>query len=144
MPLGHLLVGALSSAVTLLLARTGKRMMKRERDRRRRGGNADGEAEDNVELLKVGLLTFALVRLRSDDIDQQKYRYAEFDGTTLPAPSGFSFSNACLSYMAGGSLVTDQKSRAIDRYLHRSFDEREKVVEFFERFVKDYGGRFLQ
>ena len=126
----------------------GAREVARRRMRRGRGGetkrNGDRPTDDLIDELKNAMLSFALGRLRTDDIDD-KVAYSAYDGTKLPPMSGFDVQNACMTYIAkvpSESLIADQKTRAIQRYLRRNLNSPEKVSDFFFSFVEDYEDRF--
>ena len=133
----------------------GAREVARFVQRRKRGGNGcdhrrdggggdDWPTDDLIDELKNAMLSFALGRLRTDDIDD-KVAYSAYDGTKLPPMSGFDVQNACMTYIAkvpSESLIADQKTRAIQRYLRRNLDSPEKVSDFFFSFVEDYEDRF--
>jgi hypothetical protein len=106
---------------------------------------------DSVLELKNALLSLALGRLRADDLMVTEDgsggpAYASYDGRKLPPMSGFDMRNACMTYIVdlpSGSLLADQKTRAVLRYLDRHLGTREQASEFFDQFVQDYSGRFF-
>jgi hypothetical protein len=105
----------------------------------RRHARRDAQS-DHVETLKNGLLALALSRTCKNDFDLLPAgNYAAYDGSKLPSMSGYSFSNACLSYI--GKMSADDpfyskpmahKYQAVDKYLRRRFDTEEDVASFFE------------
>lgn len=99
---------------------------------------------DNLEVLKNGLLSYALSKTNKDDLSSFDMNYQHYDGTKLPMFSGNSTSNACLSYIMSktdfrkSKMYTksmEEKITAIEKYLNKNFDTREKVTDFFEKFI---------
>lgn len=98
-----------------------------------------------LESLKNSLLTFALLKLKQNDIDKWNMKYDSFNGSKLPMISGASLENACFSYILDidrykkSFLFTknmEDKVIAIEKYLQNNFDTNEKVVNFFNEFVQ--------
>lgn len=106
---------------------------------------AEKEAADaRITSLKNGLLTLALMTVNTADIDDANFGYASFDGSKLPALSGCSTANACLSYILDRdafrrspmhSRHMERKLDAIDKYLTTHFDTDAKVAAFIERYA---------
>ena len=95
-----------------------------------------------LETLKNALLSYALMKHGAVD-DSPINNYASFDGSTLPAFSGYSTSNACFSYIQSdydrifGSFPSksmNDKHTAIVKYLERNLKTGEQVADLFEKF----------
>ena len=94
-----------------------------------------------LERLKNALLSFALIRHgRIDSMPAGNYR--SYDGTVLPAFSGYSVSNACFSYIQFDhdrifgpftSRTMNDKHAAVVRYLDRNLATLEQVLELFDK-----------
>lgn len=93
--------------------------------------------KDDFELVKNGLFTFALSILYADYIDKHNYYYDEYDGTTLPPPSGSDAVNACLSYMVDSNNPhIHSKYNAIQRFLHVNLQTEAAQEQFMEEFIE--------
>lgn len=118
--------------------------------RRRKDLDKDGVGVGAVGELKNALLALALGRLCADDLVdglEVSQPYAAYDGSKLPPMSGFDIRDACMTYIVdvpSGSLLADQKTRAVERYLRSNLGKREQACDFFDHFVQDYTGRFQQ
>ena len=97
-----------------------------------------------IETLKNALLSYALMKQGKID-DSPINNYASFDGSILPAFSGYSTTNACFSYIQSdydrifgpfATKIMDDKHKAIVKYLERNLKTEEQVMEFFEKFTE--------
>ena len=105
--------------------------------------NQEQNKNKNVETLKNALLSYALLRVKKNDIDQFNFAYHTFDGSKLPPLSGCNVVHACTSYIIDKREFRkspwytphmDSKLVAIDKYLDTQFDTDDKVIEFLEEF----------
>jgi hypothetical protein len=100
--------------------------------------------DDNVDLLKNALLSFALKHVCYKDVSHLDMNYAKYDGKKLPMFSGFSMSNACFSYIVDSKATAfqiaqmDQKSDAINKYLVRNLSTTDQVEKLFDDFVSHF------
>jgi hypothetical protein len=94
-----------------------------------------------IETLKNALLSYALMKQGKID-DSPINNYASFDGSILPAFSGYSTTNACFSYIQSdydrifgpfATKIMDDKHKAIFKYLERNLKTEEQVLDFFEK-----------
>jgi hypothetical protein len=101
-----------------------------------------------IDKLKNALLTYALVQVYTNKFDDANFNYSSFDGTRLPSMSGFSFENACFSYIIDknefkNSLMFSKpmldKIIAIEKFLDTNLNTNDAVQTFFETFVKEAG-----
>lgn len=97
-----------------------------------------------LRLVKNALLAHALMKARGGDRDDLNMNYKAFDGSRLPMFSGYSLTNACMSYIVDrGDLrrspfytqVMEEKASAIDRYLEKNLGTDEQAVKFFEEYI---------
>ena len=95
-----------------------------------------------LEMLKNALLSYALLKHGTVD-DSPVNNYASFDGSVLPAFSGYSTSNTCFSYIQSDhdrmfgpfpSRIMNDKHAAIVKYLERNLATTEQIVDLFEKF----------
>ena len=95
-----------------------------------------------LESLKNALLSYALMKHGAVD-DSPINNYGTFDGSVLPAFSGYSTSNACFSYIQSDhsrifgpfpSKIMNDKHAAIIKYMERNLKTDEQVVDLFEKF----------
>lgn len=103
-----------------------------------------GEKNKRVEVVKNGLLSYALNKVKKDDFDHLNFAYQNFDGTKLPSMSGCDIVNACTSYIIDKQEFRknpfytphmESKLDAIDKYLDTHFDTDAKVIDFMEAFI---------
>ena len=101
-----------------------------------------------LERLKNALLAYALIRHGVVD-PMAATNYRAYDGTTLPAFSGFDVTNACFSYIQSDhdrlfapfpSRAMNDKHDAVVRYMDRNLATLDQVVELFEKQQVDKGG----
>jgi len=100
----------------------------------------------SLEVLKNGLLSYALLKTSpEEDLKDFNMNYKSFDGNKLPMFSGYSTSNACLSYIIDKedfkkslfyTPIMEDKIIAIEKYLEKNFDSDKKVADFFDMFVE--------
>ena len=100
----------------------------------------------SVEALKNALLSLALSKLKNSDIDNNfNMMYAAYDGSKLPAFSGFNKENACFSYIISKeefkkhpfyTKPMHDKLIAIDKYLEKNLGTMSQVSEFFKDYLK--------
>jgi hypothetical protein len=105
-----------------------------------------GEKNKYIDQIKNGLLSYALLKTANkDDLKNFDMNYKNFDGTRLPMFSGYSTSNACLSYIIDKdefrkcqfyTPTMEDKIVAIEKYLEKNFDSDKKVEEFFNKFIE--------
>lgn len=97
-----------------------------------------------IDILRNGLLSYALMKVNKDDIDNLKMNYDDFDGNKLPMFSGYNTANACMSYIQDKndfrnglfySKHMENKLNAIDKYLLNKFDTDAKIIDFFDKFI---------
>lgn len=107
----------------------------------------------HIDQIKNGLLSYALLKTANkDDLKNFDMNYKNFDGTRLPMFSGYSTSNACLSYIIDKdefkkcqfyTPIMEDKIVAIEKYLEKNFDSDKKVEEFFNKFIEQIEGKEL-
>ena len=105
-----------------------------------------GEKNKYIDQIKNGLLSYALLKTADkNDLKNFDMNYKNFDGTKLPMFSGYSTSNACLSYIIDKdefrkcqfyTPTMEDKIVAIEKYLEKNFDSDKKVEEFFNKFIE--------
>jgi hypothetical protein len=92
-----------------------------------------------VDAARDALLAYALVRIRSEYIDDFNVQYATFDGSRLPMFTGSTLSKACMSYLSD-SCPTQRKfgvhkTRAARRFLHTHLGTMRQAHGFVEEFI---------
>lgn len=106
------------------------------------------KTEIPIDMLKNALLSYALMKLKNDDIDDISLEYKNFDGTKLPMFSGYNVENACFSYIIDKEKfrkdffytpAMEEKLNAIDKYLDKNLGTNEQVMKLFQDFVRRDG-----
>ena len=81
----------------------------------------------STEQLGEAALSFLLMNIYKDKFPNlPDLRYDTYDGEQLPVPSGFSLTNACLTYIKHGG----DKSRAIEKFLDKHLRTYDDVETF--------------
>ena len=94
-----------------------------------------------IECLKNALLSYVFMKYGKID-DSPINNYKNFDGSVLPAFSGFDTVNACFSYIQSQhelifgkfqTQIMQDKNDAILKYIEKNLNTYEKVVELFDK-----------
>lgn len=102
--------------------------------------NKNKNKNKNINILQNGLLSYALMKVKKNDIDNLQMNYSNFDGTKLPMFSGYDIINSCMTYIQDKddlknglfySKHIETKIDAIDKYLVKQFDTDSKIIDFF-------------
>ena len=99
----------------------------------------------HVEKLKNALLTYALKEVYTSKFEDLNLNYSTYDGSTLPHMSGYSFENACFSYIVNKNefrkhpfytKTMEDKLIAIEKFLDKHIDSDAAAMDLFTDFVK--------
>ena len=97
-----------------------------------------------IDRLKNALLSYALMKAKSTDVDNIHMNYSVFDGTTLPSFSGSSVENACFTYILDKTSFKNDpffshnmlfKILAVEKYLDKNLSTDDQVLDFFSNFI---------
>ena len=99
-----------------------------------------------VDQLKNALLSYAMMRVFEDKVNMfPDVNYKQYDGTTLPAMSGFNDLNACFTYLQDSeelkntplmSQMMIDKNEAIIKFINNNLVTPDQVTEFFNKYLE--------
>lgn len=96
--------------------------------------------ENNIDTLARSMLGAFLLLDKQQDISKSLC-YDQYNGDSLPPPSGFNDFNRLLSYMSTGgdweSKPMIDKVKAIEMYIEKNIlSDQTKMYEFLERYIE--------